>query len=253
MTNDLSRLAQQAGRMTDALKWLEMAFEANAEGNTPHAEEYRLRAVDALYGGRGDVTADVKDARLRAVYPLVGANAPSAVKSWVADQVDKRQQHATARDLQGHAVKFCGNLKTDGHGQVSGYLVLFGDESTPDLQGDIFTPQTDFGFRAGQRVTNVLYQHGTDRVIGKSPIGSGVMGIDNVGVWIRAQLDTRSEYVRAIWEMAKNGLLGWSSGSASHLVEREKRGRVNVITRWPLGIDASLTPSPADYRNLATT
>jgi HK97 family phage major capsid protein len=57
----------------------------------------------------------------------------------------------------------------------------------------------------------------------------------------------RDEYERAVYGLAEKGKLGWSSGTAPHLVERNK----SHITRWPLGLDASLTPIPADPGNRA--
>ncbi len=45
------------------------------------------------------------------------------------------------------------------------------------------------------------------------------------------------------------GQLGWSSGTAAHLVEREEAGEAWKIKMWPLGLDASLTPTPAEPRN----
>ena len=44
--------------------------------------------------------------------------------------------------------------------------------------------------------------------------------------------------------------MGWSSGTAAHLVEREPMGRAAKIVSWPLGLDASLTPTPAEPRNV---
>jgi HK97 family phage major capsid protein len=82
-------------------------------------------------------------------------------------------------------------------------------------------------------------------------IGQGTLTADEIGVWIEAQLEMRDQYEKAIYEMAQAGKLGWSSGTASHLVEREPHGKSWHITAWPLGLDASLTPTPAEARNSA--
>jgi HK97 family phage major capsid protein len=47
--------------------------------------------------------------------------------------------------------------------------------------------------------------------------------------------------------------MGWSSGTAGHLVEREEKGASAHILHWPLGLDASITPTPAEYRNSAVS
>ena len=45
-------------------------------------------------------------------------------------------------------------------------------------------------------------------------------------------------------------VLGWSSGAASHLVERQNVGKSAMITFWQLA-EASLTPTPAEPRTSA--
>jgi len=74
-----------------------------------------------------------------------------------------------------------------------------------------------------------------------------------VGVWIEAQLARRSKYrayIDALEAMTAKGLIGWSSGVPLH--RRRTIGDRTFITYWPLGADASLTPIPADIRNVAT-
>lgn len=148
----------------------------------------------------------------------------------------------------GEAVKALGN------GKVGGYLVRFSTSSDPDVTQlrDFFTPETDFDLERSTKAT-VMYDHGLDPVIKKRKLGTGEMKVDEVGIWIEAQLEMRDDYERAIYDMAQAGKLGWSSGSAPHLVERKKVGNANQIIRWPLGLDASLTPTPAEPRNAAVS
>lgn len=133
-------------------------------------------------------------------------------------------------------------------GKVAGYLVTFGGPDTTDLSRnkDYFTKETDFGFHTS---TPTFYEHGLDMKIGTRVLGRGSMKIDDVGVWVEAQLEMRDEYEKAIYALAKKGKLGWSSGTAPHLVERKTVGSAHYITKWPLGLDASLTITPADWRN----
>ncbi|MEO0561325.1 MAG: phage major capsid protein [Chloroflexota bacterium] len=129
-------------------------------------------------------------------------------------------------------------------GRVGGYLIVWGDAATKDLEGEYFTPSTDFALDWFP-TRPVLYQHGLDGVMKGALVGKiDVLRADEVGVWAEAQLDLHHRYVRAVQALIDRGVLAWSSGSLPHLVEREGDGR---ISRWPL-IEGSLTPTPAEPR-----
>ena len=145
-------------------------------------------------------------------------------------------------------VWFGDEVKALGEGKIGGYLVRFSDASTPDLEGDYFDAETDFG---ELKTSPVYYQHGLDRSLKTRRLGSATLKTDEFGVWAETQLEMRDEYEKFIYEMAEAGKMGWSSGTASHLVEREPVGKAWHIKHWPLGIDASLTPTPAEPRNAA--
>lgn len=132
--------------------------------------------------------------------------------------------------------------------KIGGHLVLFSDENSPDLMGDYFNKSTDFGIENGAK-TAVYLNHrlplktakgGTIAV--KEKIGEGTLSIDDTGVLIEAILFNRKKYEKALTSM------GWSSGSAAHLVDREKNGKAHFIKSWPLGLDASVTPIPCEPR-----
>ena len=142
-------------------------------------------------------------------------------------------------------------IKSDRLGSVKGYLVRFGSPDATDLEGDYFTPQTDFGFpiKAGERVPlNVYYHHGMDKFVGKKSIGTGYVKMDETGLWYEAQLDMADEYGSMIAKLCKQGKMGYSSGAAGHMVERKSVGKASEITRWCIA-EASITPTPAEYRN----
>jgi len=142
-------------------------------------------------------------------------------------------------------------IKSDRLGSVKGYLVRFGSPDSTDLEGDFFTPQTDFGFpiKAGERVPlNVYYHHGMDKFIGKKSIGTGYVKMDETGLWYEAQLDMADSYGEMIAKLCKQGKMGYSSGAAGHMVERKSVGKASEITRWCIA-EASITPTPAEYRN----
>jgi phage head maturation protease len=142
-------------------------------------------------------------------------------------------------------------IKSDRLGSVKGYLVRFGSPDATDLEGDYFTPQTDFGFpiKAGERVPlNVYYHHGMDKFVGKKSIGTGYVKMDDTGLWYEAQLDMADSYGEMIAKLCKQGKMGYSSGAAGHMVERKSVGKASEITRWCIA-EASITPTPAEYRN----
>lgn len=140
-------------------------------------------------------------------------------------------------------------IKALGNGRLGGYLVRYTTDADPDLTGEFFDPDTDFG---DAEKSDVYYQHGLDPVMGKRKLGKAELRKDDAfGVWAETQLELRDEYEKFIYELAEQGKLGWSSGTAPHLVEKQAKGNALHITRWPLGLDASLTPTPAEYRNSA--
>lgn len=143
-------------------------------------------------------------------------------------------------------VYFGGEIKAMGDGKVGGYLVQF---KSVDLEGDFFDSLTDYGIEDGARLP-VYYQHGLDATIKNRKIGKGTIRIDDAGLWLEAQLEMRDEYERMIYGMAEAGKLGWSSGAAGHLVDRQQVGKSWRISSWPIA-EASLTPTPAEPRNSA--
>jgi len=137
-------------------------------------------------------------------------------------------------------------VKALGDGKVGGYLVRFTSDDDPDLTGEYFTKDTDFGDASSAAV---YYNHGLDPVIKKRKLGKADLNTDDFGVWAEAQLDLRDKYEKFIYEMAEQGKQGWSSGTAGHLIERVPQGNAVWLRSWPLGLDASITPTPAEPRN----
>jgi hypothetical protein len=142
-------------------------------------------------------------------------------------------------------------IKSDKLGHVSGYLVRFGSPDAVDLEGDYFTQNTDFGFpvKSGSAVPlNLYYHHGMDTAVGKRCIGTGYVKMTDAGLWYEAQVDLADEYGKMIAKLCKQGVMGYSSGAAGHLVQRKSTAGVNEIVTWPIA-EASITPTPAEYRN----
>lgn len=143
----------------------------------------------------------------------------------------------------------------DGNVKLAGYLVRFGDASTPDYVGDYFTKNTDFGaaeMSAGWFNHRMPVTYNKKRVTYTEQLPDVKLTKDNVGVFAEIVIGARNDYEKMIGQLGFAGKLGWSSGTAPHLVDRKTVGGAQEITRWHLGLDASLTPTPAEFRSTNT-
>ena len=145
-------------------------------------------------------------------------------------------------------VYFGGAVKALGDGKLGGYLVQFSSDDDPDLTNEFFTKETDYG---DATKTTVYFNHGLDPIVRKKKLDHAPIKMDDFGVWIEAQIDMRDKYEAFIYKRAKEGKMGWSSGTLPNLVEREKSGKAIWIKSWSLGLDASITPTPAEPRSVA--
>jgi len=139
-------------------------------------------------------------------------------------------------------------VKSLGDGRVGGYLVRFTSDADPDITGQFFTDATDFDIDLPGKSTT-YFNHGLDPKLKRRKFDKATLKKDEFGVWAETILKERDEYEAFLMELANDGKLAWSSGTASHLVEYEPAGKAERITRWPLGLDASLTHVPAEPRN----
>mgnify|MGYP001236432082 CR=1 FL=1 len=175
-------------------------------------------------------------------------------KKWIAvfeDVLDRTGDEGEAMMQANAAVK---EAKTavkalDKPGRIGGYLVIWGDSSRKDLQGEFFTRDTDLALK-WYPVRPVLYHHGLDGTLQTKMIGQlDTFVVNDVGLWVEGQLDMRDQYVRAIERLVQEGKLGWSSGSLPHMVQVERSGK---IKRWPI-VEGSMTPTPAEPRDTEVT
>ena len=139
-------------------------------------------------------------------------------------------------------------VKSLGDGRFGGYLVRFTTELDPDLTSQFFTDETDFDIELPGKSTT-YFNHGLDPRLKRRKFEKATLSKDEFGVWAETILKERDEYEAFLKELANDGKLAWSSGTASHLVEYEPVGNAQKITRWPLGLDASMTHIPAEPRN----
>jgi len=144
-------------------------------------------------------------------------------------------------------VTFGGEVKSLGDGRVGGVLVRFSTDEDPDLEGDFFDTETDYMFEL-PGISKGWFNHAQDKQ--KKQLSNDVnLTLREFDIWAETILDERDRYEKYLLGLAEKGKLGWSSGTASHLVDREPVGKANHVTCWPLGLDASLTHIPAEPRN----
>lgn len=196
-----------------------------------------------------DSTGAVDLPHLRnAIARIPQSNAPGLTADKKASLQEKARsilsKQSKSIDADEEILAFGSEIKALGDGKIGGYLVRFTDSDKPDLTGDFFTKDTDFDIRSGEKAT-VYYNHGLDPTLKKRKIGQADLTIQDAGVWAETQLELRDAYEQHIYSMAEAGKLGWSSGTLPNLVEREAVGKAFWIKSWPLGKDASLTPTPA--------
>ena len=114
-------------------------------------------------------------------------------------------------------ITFGGEVKAlDDEGRVGGYLVRFTSAKDPDISPlkDYFQADTDFDLERSTKCT-VYFDHGLDSVLKRRKLSLGEMKIDSTGIWIEAVLARRDSYEKAIYELARQNKLGWSSGRAT--------------------------------------
>lgn len=128
---------------------------------------------------------------------------------------------------------------------IEGLALPFGGPfAGKDLDGEAFGPDTDFAFDwFPEEGRPVIYEHGLEGAMKTALVGRQIERVaQDVGHWVKVQLDKRNRYYEAIAKMVREGKLAFSSGSLSHLVEVEDSGSIKT---WPW-VELSLTTTPAN-------
>lgn len=193
-----------------------------------------------------------QDQAVAIAYHNAGKTTSEKAAEWLAEYNAKQQSAAPPVVPE---VKFDepayfigGRLKAIGDGQVEGYLVVWGSPSQRDQYGEFFTPNTEFKLDYAQKLP-IYYHHTLDSEFGKTQIGEITSVVkDAYGLLAKGQLFIQDAAGR-VAELAKKAysavlkrLLGWSSGSAPHLVDVSADGEIKF---WQL-VEGTLTPSPAE-------
>lgn len=171
-------------------------------------------------------------------------------RAMYANTTEPMPGHKSEDNMENDSLTYYGGaVKAMGGGKVGGYLIIFTNADSPDLQGDYFLKSTELFIENGE-TRPILYRHGAHPVIKDRKLGRGRLTVDDVGVFIEGELNLRDKYEKAIYTLAEKGKLGWSSGSLGYLVHREPNGKSFEIKSWPIG-EASLTPNPVEGRTSA--
>lgn len=124
--------------------------------------------------------------------------------------------------------------------KIAGWGVVF---DSSDLEGEQFAATCDFKSEWYQHPP-LLYDHTLNAP--QEQLGHVTsMKQDSYGVWIEAELDRSRAYTNAVLELVDQGVIGFSTGSAAHLVRREDKS----ITQWPI-LEVSLTTTPCEPRTI---
>ena len=164
---------------------------------------------------------------------------------------------------------------------VGGISIRFDEEfgSQTDLTGQWFTKDTYFGPSDGSNV-DVYFHHSypimsddiarnTSKALAEHTFGTAKAEREEMGIWVETVLDMRDDYEKQVAELCKANKIGWSSGSAYHMVRidhvddiedmpESRRDALMCkfwypgrIKRWPV-VEHSLTPTPAEPRNMVS-
>jgi HK97 family phage major capsid protein len=146
---------------------------------------------------------------------------------------------------------------SDGKTKVGGYLVTFTDAQRPDKSPshDYFDKDTDFAITfPGKSLSWCNHRFPINTSKGLRMLDGNLepieLTLDEIGVFGTGLLDERNEYEKLLLDLARENKLGFSSGTAGHLIKATAQPNgTNHIDLWPLGLDASYTHMPAEPQN----
>lgn len=137
-------------------------------------------------------------------------------------------------------------VKALGEGRLGMYAVVWGDGKATDLSQEYFTKETEELESIFKSIGKLplLFHHAMDGEMKTNVVGVvDTLKRDDIGLWAEAIVDRSNRYNATIYEMAKRGLLGPSSGT----LPGARRADGGEIKRWPI-VEISLTPEPCEWR-----
>jgi hypothetical protein len=151
-------------------------------------------------------------------------------------------------------------VKSIGKDTVKGYLALWGDPDTVDIESEFFTGAkspigaTDFWDKTLALPRPLTWSHAQDKATKQiAQVGALVeLGDDDVGRWYVAQLDLSHRYRKAIDKLISQRAIGTSSDSAPQYVIRQPVSKgATWLQQWPL-FAAALTTTPCEPRQIGS-
>lgn len=151
-------------------------------------------------------------------------------------------------------------VKATGKNTIKGYLALWGDPDTVDIESEFFTGEksplgaTDFWDKSLALPRPLTWSHAQDKATKQiAQVGALVeLGDDDVGRWYVAQLDLSHRYRKAIDKLVSQRAIGTSSDSAPQYVIRQPVSKgATWLKQWPL-FAAALTTTPCEPRMIGS-
>jgi hypothetical protein len=135
-------------------------------------------------------------------------------------------------------------IKSTGKGIVFGGLMAqWGSPEHRDIQGDYFTPETNFWLDHYKNAP-ALFHHGLDPKVGRVPLGNRDDAKKTTdGLWVQDWINKSNRYFDIVRQLLDAGKLWYSPGSVPHLVDRTPERK---ITSYPV-VDDTGTPIPAQF------
>ncbi len=106
-----------------------------------------------------------------------------------------------------------------------------GPHGGKDLQGEYFSPRTDFMMDIGDS-RPAIYFHGDKEPIPEAIGTATVTRKDKEGLWFDVTLDKTKKYAKELWKSVLKGVARASSGTVNYLTRKEEDGE---ILTWPIG------------------
>ena len=117
-----------------------------------------------------------------------------------------------------------------------------------DLDNEAFSKDTDLYLDAYDK-RPMLYSHGMDKALGVKSVATETKWEQrDGGIWLEAQLLKSGEYQEHILELARRGLLGYSTGANPRSVVKSASG---LIERW-MWMETSILPIPSNPFGMIT-
>jgi hypothetical protein len=134
-----------------------------------------------------------------------------------------------------------GAVKSLGRRGFSGLAIIF---NSIDRTGESFSPEVNMELK-GRSSLPTYWRHSLDEKIGNQKLADANFEVTSQGLHVEGEFLRFGGFEKDLMSAIDQGLLGFSTGSASHLVRTKQRGGFTEIVAWPV-VDLSLTETPCE-------